>query len=310
MERMTFIKLAETILREEKRPLSIEEMWNIAVEKKYDKEFSKLGKTPWATLAARVYVEIQNHKNSNFYKVSLRPSKFFLKDLSTEGIPVEEIPEKEKPKKEAKFEFLESDLHPFLTYFSQYFLKAFTKTINHSKSGKKNYGEWVHPDMVGFYFPIEEWNSDVLDFSNAIRNTAIKIFSFELKRELNFSNLRESFFQAVSNSTWANEGYLVASEISKDEEFRDEVRRLVGSFGIGIIELDIIDPDSSSIIFPAKQKEYLDWETMNKLADMNSDFLNFLQSVRKDLSNKEIRNERYNEVLTKEKLVKAITRKK
>lgn len=309
MERMTFIKLAETVLREEKRPLSIGEMWKIAVEKNYDKEFSKLGKTPWATLGASVYVEMQNNKHSNFYKVSSRPSKFFLRDLSMEGISLEEVPKQDKSRKEDKIEFLESDLHPFLSYFSNLFLNAFTKTINHSKSGKKSFGEWVHPDMVGFYFPIEEWNSDVLDFSNAIRNTAIKIFSFELKRELNFSNLRESFFQAVSNSTWANEGYLVASEISKDEEFRDEVRRLVGSFGIGIIELDISDPDSSSIMFPARQKEYLDWETMNKLADMNSDFLNFLQSVRKDLSNKEIRKERYNEILLREKLIKMISKK-
>ncbi len=307
---MTFIELAEKILREEKRPLSIEEIWRIAVEKNYDKEFSKLGKTPWATLGARIYVEIQNNKNSNFFKASLRPTKFFLRDLSNEEIVTEENTKREKLKKEDKFEFLESDLHPFLTYFANIFLKAFTKTINHSKSGKKSYGEWVHPDMVGCYFPIEDWNAEVLDFSNAIRNTAIKMFSFELKRELDFGNLRESFFQAVSNSSWANEGYLVANEISKDEEFRDELRRLVGSFGIGIIELDITDPDSSSVIFPAKQKEYLDWETMNKLADMNSDFRDFLKRVNKDVTGKEIRKELYNDVLSREKLVKMILKKK
>jgi hypothetical protein len=33
-----------------------------------------------------------------------------------------------------------------------------------------------------------------------------------MKKELNFSNLRESYFQAVSNSSWANEGYLVTAE--------------------------------------------------------------------------------------------------
>ncbi|MBS4028509.1 MAG: hypothetical protein KGZ58_07710 [Ignavibacteriales bacterium] len=156
MERMTFLKLADTILREEKRPLSIEEIWRIAVEKKYDKEFSKLGKTPWATLGARVYVEMQNNQNTNFYKASSRPSKFFLKDLSNGEIEIEESTKKEKSKKEDKFEFLESDLHPFLTYFANYYLKAYTKTINHSKSGKKSYGEWVHPDIVGCYFPIED----------------------------------------------------------------------------------------------------------------------------------------------------------
>jgi uncharacterized protein len=32
------------------------------------------------------------------------------------------------------------------------------------------------------------------------------------------SNLREVFFQAVSNSSWANEGYLEAAEIDTANE--------------------------------------------------------------------------------------------
>lgn len=30
---------------------------------------------------------------------------------------------------------------------------------------------------------------------------------------MNFTNLREYYFQAVSNSSWANEGYIVALDI-------------------------------------------------------------------------------------------------
>ena len=43
---------------------------------------------------------------------------------------------------------------------------------------------------------------------------SVRLWSFEVKKELNVSNARKSFFQAVSNSSWANEGYLVATSIS------------------------------------------------------------------------------------------------
>jgi hypothetical protein len=40
-----------------------------------------------------------------------------------------------------------------------------------------------------------------------------------MKKNLNFTNLREYYFQAVSNSSWANEGYIVALDIDEDESF-------------------------------------------------------------------------------------------
>ena len=43
-------------------------------------------------------------------------------------------------------------------------------------------------------------------------------------------------------------------------------------YGIGIIELDLEHIDSSSVIFPARNKNNLDWETMNKLCELNKDF--------------------------------------
>lgn len=122
---------------------------------------------------------------------------------------------------------------------------------------------------------------------------------------MNFSNLRESFFQTVSNSSWANESYLVASEISNDEDFLNELRRLSTSFKIGLIKLNIEDPDSTEILFPAEYKEYLDWDTINKLT-INPDFKEFLKRIKTDLSSKEIRKERYNRILEKEDLIKLV----
>ncbi|MDQ4141110.1 MAG: hypothetical protein M3142_11370, partial [Bacteroidota bacterium] len=206
-----------------------------------------------------------------------------------------------------KTEYLEKELHSFLTYYAFYFLRCYTKTINHSKSGKKEFGEWVHPDLVGCYFPIDEWKNDVLELSSAIGNISIRILSFELKRELSFSNLRESFFQTVSNSSWANEGYLVAASISKDEDFISELTRLSSAFGIGVIHLNIEDPNSTEILLPAKFKENLDWETINKLA-MNKDFGEFLRRIKVDITSREIRKEKYDKIFESEELVKRIMR--
>jgi hypothetical protein len=225
------------------------------------------------------------------------------------GLVEEELtPKPEKQAGKPLRNYLEKDLHPFLAHFAYYNLRCYTKTINHSTSGKKEFGEWVHPDMVGCVFPIGEWENEVLDLSKAIGNVSVKLFSFELKRELNLSTLRESFFQAVSNSSWANESYLAAAEISKNEDFQSELSRLSTSFGIGIIRLDVDDPNSSKIILPAKTRENLDWETINKLT-MNRDFREFLKRVKIDLSSNEIRSERYDRVLGEEELVKALNRK-
>ena len=74
----------------------------------------------------------------------------------------------------------------------------------------------------------------------------------ELKREISSDNeLKQAYFQAVSNSSWANYGYLVALEFSDD--LLDEIERLNQSFGVGIIKLNA-NPYQSKVLFPAKYK--------------------------------------------------------
>lgn len=290
---MTFLELAEKILIEEKKPLTAIEIWNIATTKGYEKQLNSQGKTPWATLGTQIYVNSKDDSKSIFAKTDSRPKKFYLKsmanhiDLEDTTIPEDIIVDKKK-----KFKFLEKDLHKYLSYFAYYHLNCYTKTIKHNISSKKEFGEWVHPDMVGCYFRMEDWKKEVYDFSNSIGVRGIVIYSFELKRELSFSNLRESFFQCVSNSSWANESYLVTSRISENDDFMEELSRLSTSFGIGIIELNVDDPDSSEIIIPAKYKQDLDFETINKLA-MNTDFKDFIETVKIDLTSKKIHKKEY-----------------
>jgi hypothetical protein len=299
---MTFLELAERVLREEKRPLTANEIWTLATEKGYDKQLNSEGKTPWATLGAQLYVNAKDNPKSPFAQTDSRPKKFYLKahasqlDLSDTAISKEPTVVKKK-----RFDFLEKDLHPYLTYYAYYHLHCYTKTINHSQSSKKEFGEWVHPDMVGCYFPIEDWKPEVYELSSSIGIISIRLLSFELKRELSFGNLRESFFQTVSNSSWANESYLVAAEVSEEEEFRSELSRLSTSFGIGVIKLNLEDPHSSEIIFPAKYRETLDWETINKLT-MNADFKEFISTVKIDITSKKIHKKEYDQVLDIETL--------
>lgn len=300
---MTFLELAEKILTEKKQLLTVDEIWSLAIERGYDKQLKGEGKTPWATLAAQLYANAKDNPKSLFARTDSRPKKFYLKshanqfDLSATEISNEEFPVVKKK----RFDFLEKDLHPYLTYYAYYHLHCYTKTINHSQSSKKEFGEWVHPDIVGCYFPLDDWKQEVYELSASIGNISIRFLSFELKRELNFGNLRESFFQTVSNSTWANESYLVAAEVSEDEEFRIELSRLSTSFGIGVIKLNIEDPHSSEIIFSAKYREILDWETINKLT-MNTDFKEFLSTVKIDITSKKVHKKEYDEVLDIEKL--------
>jgi hypothetical protein len=55
MPKLTFLGLAERILREENKPLSPSEIWKTAVAKESDKKVGGSGKTPEATLYAAIF---------------------------------------------------------------------------------------------------------------------------------------------------------------------------------------------------------------------------------------------------------------
>jgi len=63
---MTFLELAEKILKEVKKPLTANEIWQLGTERGYDKQLNSEGKTPWATLGAQIYVNTKDHPKSPF----------------------------------------------------------------------------------------------------------------------------------------------------------------------------------------------------------------------------------------------------
>ena len=147
----------------------------------------------------------------------------------------------------------------------------------------------MHPDIVGIHYPFDDYGGDTRQLMKSMAHSKCKIFSFELKCAIDFSSLREYFFQAVSNSSWANEGYLVALKYNQDPDFIDELRRLNSAFGIGFIRLNIDDYSQSEILLSAKENN-LDWNTIDRLCEENKDFKSFVHTIASDLDVDEMRN--------------------
>ncbi|SEA89864.1 HTH domain-containing protein [Acidovorax soli] len=299
MAKYTFLNLAEEVLVTQGKAMTPQEIWDAAKVAGLDKKVASKGQTPWASLHSRLIVDVRDNQATRLIREG-KPAKFSVKDPIASKAAIEVVnsvmngmqptesdePELNAvPEKVSKFPYKERQIHPFLSRFAHYALRGvYCKTIFHETSSKKSYAEWLHPDMVGFWFPFEDYNKELLALSGNGMSIA-RFFSFELKREITFGNLRESFFQAVSNSSWAHEGYLAAPNIDDSEELRDELARLSGSFGIGVVELDLADPQKSQVLFPAKVKDAIDWDGANKLAKENPDFRKFLTDVRIDISN-------------------------
>jgi len=317
MAKTTFWDIIERTIEKVGTPMSAKEIWEKANEIGTIGDFVTTGKTPWATIAAYCYTDINNNgEDSLVVQTSERPAQFFLRKLlpktDLEKLQKQKESEQVKKEKTEKKKFHERDLHPLLvayTYADTHF-KANLKTIFHENSTKSSKGqnEWLHPDLVGVYFPFRDFKQETLEIQNHLSISSIKLYSFELKVTLNFSNLRQSFFQAVSNSSWANEGYLVTLNLDDDPTLRDEIRRLNNAFGIGLIKLNHENIFESEILFPSKINPEIDWDTVNRLANENSDFTDFLKLITEDCKLGKVKST-YDKLLKPEELLKYIKEK-
>lgn len=173
----------------------------------------------------------------------------------------------------------ERDLHVLLSSYLKN-TNIYAKTIFHEQStfGYDNNQIWTHPDMIGIKF-LNLHSKVSQNFLKSInRVDTFKLSSYEIKKEINNdTDLKKAYFQAVSNSSWANYGFLVAFEIS--DSLLDEMERLNQAFGIGIIRL-LANPFESKVIFPSKYHD-LDFKTIDKLCKINKEFEAFIEQVDK-----------------------------
>lgn len=219
-------------------------------------------------------------------KVKRSQKRFFLK---TKDIPeVKDIPE--------------SSLHPYLVKFAHERFNVYSKTINALKVAKKKdkIGRWTNPDIVGVspallnLSPLFQKEVEKLGF---LSTKVIQFYSFELKLKIDKSNVIEAYFQAVSNSSWANLGYLVVGDLDTDAVFLSNLARLNNGYGIGVIKLNLENPIRSEIIVSAREREIVDINFMNFLAEMNQDFYGFIETTVDIIEKKEIKLNKFDEVL-------------
>lgn len=176
----------------------------------------------------------------------------------------------------------EHDLYPLLTTFLWAEWGLYSKRID-EKTASNRHGpqgnRWLFPDLVAMEDLTTELVPELRSLFDTSRAKKVRLWAFEVKLLLNRSNVREAFFQTVSNSSWANLGYLVAADIETDEAKR-ELRMLSALHGVGVIRLDKDNPSESEVLIPARERAEIDWANANRLAAENKDFLSVVKVVR------------------------------
>jgi hypothetical protein len=178
----------------------------------------------------------------------------------------------------------EHSLYPILIdYLSQEEGLLCRRIDEKRSSNNKGLGgnHWLYPDIVALEPLDKEWDDVVQNCVRHSEGRLTRLWSFEVKKQLNRSNVRECFFQAVSNSSWAHFGYLVATEINEDKQrsVERELQMLCALHGIGVILLDPHDFSNSQTLIPARERTSVDWQSVNRLVEENRDFKDFIELV-------------------------------
>lgn len=223
---------------------------------------------------------------------SERPKKYYWSDKTEE----EEV---EEPSAATSDEaaLSEADLYPLLAKYLRSELDVYSKRVNERKSTnslQSGSNQWLYPDLVGMEDLFSSWADDVQKLVKETSHQHASLWSFEVKLKLNRANLRQVYFQAVSNSAWANYGYLVAAEISGADTM-SELRMLHGLHGIGVIHLDPENPSESQIVIPSRERKDVDRATCSRISKENPDFRAYLKLVRQFYQTGDPRKEGWDE---------------
>ncbi len=210
-----------------------------------------------------------------------RPKKYYWSDRSEEE-EIADIEAEEVEQKALNAIPTESQMYPLLAKFLYSEFGVYSKRIDERRSSntlKSGSNKWLFPDLVCMEDLYSNWHENVQQLVDTTSQPKARLWSIEAKLKINRANLRQVYFQAVSNSTWANFGYLVSAEVTGDDTM-SELRMLHGLHGIGLILLDANNPDESQIVIPATERADVDWATCSRLAKENSDFRKYLTLVR------------------------------
>lgn len=175
----------------------------------------------------------------------------------------------------------EADLYPLLGTFLGSESGLNVQRIDEKRSSNKRGpqgNKWLYPDIVALEDLTSGWTKEIRNCVSEVGARKFRLWSIEVKLLLNRSNVRESYFQAVSNSSWANFAYLAAGEIEGVETLK-ELRILSSLHGIGLIRIDYQSPADSEVLIPARERVEVDWANCDRLASENSDFQAVVQRL-------------------------------
>lgn len=86
MAKTTFWDVIEKTIEKVGTPLSVKEIWEKANEIGTIGDFTTNGKTPWATIGAYCYTDINNNGDDSLViQTSERPAQFYLRKLASKN---------------------------------------------------------------------------------------------------------------------------------------------------------------------------------------------------------------------------------
>lgn len=278
---MTVKEAILKILSENPKAYLPSDICNLIIERKL-RDFGD-AKTPKATVNAQCWDFIKRN-DSRVKRIKFDEGPYFYYHAKYEAQVLADSNAAPSGKtasgKKAQKPWSERSLHVLLCAFlNSDSDDNFTKTIRHETSSPKDdeAQTWIHPDMVNLRLQLPRAAACQSLLSSLRKNDSVVLSSYELKRSIHSDNeLKRYFFQAVSNSSWANYGWLVALDID-ESKLHEEMERLNRNFGIGIIHLKPHAFDSR-ILYPAKYRP-LDFRTIDKLCGINPDLREFIDHV-------------------------------
>lgn len=286
---MNHLDLAKKILEDIQKPLSCEEIIKIAKSKGLLEQLKFPGDNPSQVMENKLLRS--KNIDSEFVLVEDHPNRFNLTQLQpySFGEPEDDIPDYSG--------CYEKHYYPLLAHFAYWKLEGcYIKRIPENSN---KVGRWIHPDAAGVVFTAQKYDRNITRVADFLGHPMFTLFSFELKRhgvlysgdmdvDRSIDSLRKGMGQAVANSSWANFGYLVAPNLPSAPRtkvnfqlwnWHREAKMLCEAHGIGLVSLNTADPNSSSILYPARKNPLQDLELMQKLAAWNNDFGKYLQYI-------------------------------
>ena len=236
-----------------------------------------------AALASRITSESKRGEYPEEFRAIGSPREYYWaeKDGNEESEEGEQEAQEKSEEERQREEHLYNPLREYLK--NDLCVRSVFIPAQQSKQDGLGGRKWLYPDIVGIEDLFLNWEDEIKELSKNVVNKKakkkVRFWSLEVKLSLNRNNTRESFFQAVVNSSWANFGYLAGIIEDDVDKIITELRRLADLYGIGVIAINKDDYSANSIIIPARERDEIDMSTCNRLASTNDKFAEYVQQV-------------------------------